>query len=97
MLNSMSIINLTVGVVIVAYSFYLIFKGRRINRWMMLLNTIAGLWAVVMYSLFVVDTLWFDILPPNVIREYCIKPAIFVLLCTVLAWSIRSGWRSDDH
>jgi hypothetical protein len=95
MLNAMSILNLTIAVAIVVYSAYQVACGRRINRWMMVLNTVAGLWASVMYILFVIDTVWFDIFPPTVIREYCIKPAIFVLLCTILAWSIRSGWRDD--
>lgn len=95
MLNTMSWLNLVTSLLIVGYAGFLLVHGRPINRGMMVVSMVAGLWAAVMYGLFVIDQLWFDILAPDVIRNYCIKPAIFVLLCTILAWTIRSGCRNE--
>ena len=93
MVNTMSWINLLTAIAIVAYAGFLYYHGRRINRGMMIVNIVAGLWAAIMYSMFVIDQLVYDFLSPEIIRNYCIKPAIFVLLCTILAWTIRSGYR----
>jgi hypothetical protein len=91
----MSWINFTTALLIIGYAAYLYFHGRPINRGMMIVSLLAGLWAGIMYGLFIIDQLLYDILSPDIIRNYCIKPAIFVLLCTILAWTIRSGWRDD--
>ncbi len=95
MLNLMSWINFFTSLAIIGYAVFLFFRGRPTNKWMMLVSMLAGLWAGVMYALFIIDQLFWDILSPDIIRNYCIKPAIFVLLCTILAWTIRSGWRDD--
>ena len=96
MVNTMSWLNLFTSIIIVGYAGFLFFHGRRINKWMMLVSALAGLWAAVMYGLFIVDAFLWDFMDRDTIRNYCIKPAIFVLLCTILAWTIRSGWRHDD-
>jgi hypothetical protein len=96
MLNAMSILNFTVALVVLLYGLHLALHGRKINRWMFIVSALAGLWASVMYAMFIVDQVFVDFVSGTFIREYCIKPVIFILLCTILAWLIRSGWR-DDH
>ena len=95
MVTYMSWANLTVSLIIVFYAAYLFDRGRKINKGMMVVNVIAGLWGVFAYGLFIFDALVYDVLSKEAIREYCIKPMVFVLFCTVLAWTIRSGWRHD--
>lgn len=94
MLNPMSILNFTIAICVLLYASYLVVHGRPINRWMMVVNALAGLWSVVVFGLFILDVAILDILDPETIRTYCIRPVIFVLLCTVLANTIRQGWKN---
>lgn len=89
----MTIINLTISLCVLIYAGYLVFHGRPINRWMMVVNALAGLWASAVLGLFIFDAVVFDFLDSETIRTYCIRPVIFVLLCTVLANTIRQGWK----
>ena len=93
MVNSM--INLFIAMVIVYYSIYLMFVGRPINRWMWFFSAIAGLWFVTMYGLFFIDKFWIDFMDAETIRTLCIKPAITVIECMLLAWIVKSGWREN--
>ena len=90
-----SVINWLLALIIVAYSVYLVFVGRRINRWMWLLSAVAGMWFVVMYGLYFVDKFWIDFMDADTVRNVCIKPAITVIECALLAWIIKSGWRAE--
>ena len=96
MVNTMSWLNLLTAIIILGYAGWLFFHGRKINKWMMMVSALAGLWAFIMYGLFIVDALVWDIMDRETIRNFCIKPAIFVQLCTILAWVIKSGWRNDN-
>jgi hypothetical protein len=95
MVTYMSWANFSLSLIIVFYSAYLYDKGRKVNKGMMLVNVIAGLWGVFAYGLFIFDALVYDVLSKEAIREYCIKPMVFVLFCTILGWTIRSDWRHD--
>ena len=96
MFNFMSWLNLTLSFLIVGYAAFLFFRGRRINRGMMLLNVVAGLYIGTVYILLAVDQFFMDILTAEIFRVYCIKPAVFFLLCVILAWTVRSGWRDEN-
>ena len=92
-----SFINLLIAMVIVYYSIYLMFVGRRINRWMWAFSALAGIWGVSTHGIYFIDKYWIDFMDSNTVRELCIKPYITVIECMTLAWIIKSGWRFHEN
>jgi hypothetical protein len=87
--------NLLMAFAIVSYSTFLFFKGRKLDKWMMAINALAGLWVFIIYTILLVDTYWKDILTPQEITLYLVRPALFILLSTKLSNIIRIGRRND--
>ena len=88
--------NLLLSILVIVFATWEIFKGRAINRGMMIVYALAGLWSLVVYGLIVVDTVVVDIMDSSYVKNFCIRPMLFVLLCTILASVIRGGWK-DGH
>lgn len=91
-----TVLNAIVSVIILGYALFLVFKGRPEIRSMMALYAVTGLWATIVHGAVLYDYLVRDFLPWQTVTLYLIKPLIFILLCTVLAAIIKSGWRYDD-
>ena len=91
-----TICNAIVSVIIFGYALYIVFRGRRETRPMMILYAVTGVWATIVHGIVLYDYLIFDFLDWQFVTMFLIKPLIFILLCTVLAAIIKSGWRYDD-
>jgi hypothetical protein len=94
-LHLMTIANSILSVVILYYSIYLIIRGRKEARSLMIVYAVAGLWAVSVHSMIMVDKLWKNIFDWQVTTTFLIRPLLFVLMSTILAGIIKSGWRYD--
>jgi hypothetical protein len=92
----MTYVNAGAALLVVALGLWYAVKGRKIDRGMMVVNVISGMWLVVAYTLIFVDALWVDIITPDQITCYVIRPALFVLLAAKIANIIRIG-RRDGH
>jgi hypothetical protein len=96
MLNVNTVLNAAVSVAILGYALFLIFRGRREIRTMMVIYAVAGFWSTLVHGAVFYDYLITDFMAWQFVTTYLIKPLLFILLCTVLAAVIKSGWRYDD-
>jgi hypothetical protein len=94
-LNPMTILNFTMSIILLYYTVYLSIRCRGETRQMMLVYVGAGLWAFMVHLLVVIDAVWVDFMDWQTITLYLIRPLLFVLMCTVMAAAIKSGWRYD--
>lgn len=94
--HPMSIINLALSITIVAYAVMLLRKGRKLDKGMYWVYLMAGLWTSTVYALYLIDIYIYDFMDRYVVRTFCFRPIIFLLLCTVLAALIRTGWHRDN-
>jgi hypothetical protein len=95
-LNVMTYANAGLSLLIIVMGVWYAFYGRKIDRGMMWVNIIGGVWVMVAYVAIFIDALWVDFISPAEITCYVIRPAIFVLLCVMLSNIIRIG-RRDGH
>ena len=94
-LNPMAYINTALSLIVIAVGVYYAIWGRKLDRPMMWVNTLAGLWVLGAYLTIIVDAFFIDILTPQEVTLYAIRPALFVLLVTKLANMIRMGRRDE--
>jgi hypothetical protein len=86
-------LNMVVVCLIVIYSAYYLIWGRTIDRRMMAFNLFAGLFVLVEYGLFLIDTILIDFITRQQVSSYIIKPVILILLLALLANILRIGKR----
>ena len=91
-----TILNAIISMIILGYSLYIVFRGRRETRSMNILYAVVGFWATFVHAVVLYDYLIWDFMEWQFVTMYLIKPLIFILLCTVLAAIIKNGWRYDD-
>jgi hypothetical protein len=94
-LNPMTVANFIMSAVLLGYSAYLVFRGRREVRSMMIVFAAAGLWSFGVHLAVVFDLLVYDFMCWQTVTNFLIRPLLFVLMCAVLAAAIRMGWRYD--
>jgi hypothetical protein len=75
----MSWANAILGMVLVAVSIYSMIYGRRIFRWVIFWNGVAGAILFIAYAIVIYDRQFSDILTWQQTTEYLIKPTIFIL------------------
>jgi hypothetical protein len=92
-LNPMAYANTVVALLVIILGIYYFLKGRKVDKWMMLINVLSGFWVLVAYIAIFIDAFVVDFLSPAQITCYVIRPALFVLLSTKLANIIRLGRR----
>jgi hypothetical protein len=83
--------NLLFSMVLMVYSWYFVFNGRRIDKAMMVINAVAGTLSSLLYGVFVIDHFVIDIVNDMWFRDYCIRPVYFFMICALIASSIRIG------
>jgi hypothetical protein len=88
----MGIIIVITGLFIFLFNLVYFFRGRKANRILSLTNGLAGLFAAVMYSIFLVDNYLYDFLSSDTVRAYCMRPITVVMLGAILANSMRMRW-----
>jgi hypothetical protein len=91
-MNPMSYINLVVALTIVGLSGWYFFKGRVIDKWVMLSNSLAGTWASTTILLIIYDRFYHDVFVEGTTR-WLISITLFVILATKLGNLIRIGRR----
>ena len=91
----MTAMNFIVAYVLFFYATYAYFRGRREAQSMLGVYALAGAWSVIVYTLVMIDYLLVDFMTWQVVTGYLIRPLLFILLCTILGATIRSGWRYD--
>jgi len=91
----MAYLNALAALSIIILGTYYARKGRRVDKWVMICNVIAGVWVLIAYSMIFYDSFIKDIFTPAEITCFVIRPAIFVLLTTKIANMIRIGRRDD--
>jgi hypothetical protein len=94
-MNPMTLANFMLSVILLGYSLYLVFRGRREVRPMMIVFTVSGLWAFGVHLAVVIDLAYQDFMCWQTVTNYLIRPLLFVLMSAVLAAVIKSGWRYD--
>jgi len=93
-LNPMTVLNLIVALSIIALGLYYFIRGRKVDRWMVLSNLLAGVWAATTIIVIIIDRTYKDIFVEHTTR-WLISVTLFVLLCTKLGNLIRIG-RKDN-
>jgi hypothetical protein len=94
-MNPMTVANFIMSAVLLGYSVYLVFRGRREVRSMMIVFAMTGLWAFLVHLAVVLDLAVYDFMCWQTVTNFLIRPLLFVLMCAVLAAAIKSGWRYD--
>ena len=94
-ISMMTLLNTAMATILFGYATYKTFHCRKEARPMMMVYAGAGLWSFGVYALVFVDQVIFDFMCWQDVTIYLIRPLIFVLMCAVLAATIRSGWRYD--
>jgi hypothetical protein len=92
----MSWANATLGFAMVLVAIYYFLYGRRIFRWVIFWNGIAGLFLFSAYSIVIYDKQISDILTWQQTTEYLIKPVIFTLGFALLLNMFLLGKRHDS-
>ena len=95
-MTTMSWANAILGMVLVAVATYSMIYGRRMFRWVIFWNGIAGLFLFIAYSIVIYDRQFNDILTWQQTTEYLIKPVIFALGFTLLLNMFLLGKRHDS-
>lgn len=95
-IHPVSALNLILSLAIVIYAVRLLRKGRRLDKGMYWVYLMAGLWTSSVYILYLIDLYLYDFMDRYVVRTFCFRPIIFILLCTILAALIRTGWHRDE-
>jgi len=90
-LNPMAYVNTLLSMVVIIMGIWYAIYGRKIDRWMMLINVLAGFWVLCAYLAIFLDNFFIDFMSAQDVTAYAIRPALFVLLATKLANMIRIG------
>lgn len=95
--NPFTYLNSVVFLIIFVLSLWYLFKGPKVFRWIMLSNTIAGFWLVIVYIIIFIDTFYADIISTADITIYLIRPALFVIGCVKLGNIMQLGVRRHER
>ena len=87
------IIVICAGLFIAVYCATYAIRGRPSNRALMITNGVAGLFAAIMYSIFMYDQYIGDILSAENVRAFCMRPITVLMLGAIIANILHLRWK----